>query len=134
MEVNLPTLMNYKLIKYDQKWDIHTNICYIYHIDNIYIGSCTLQIMNDANHPMKILSFYIDDRYRNMGFGKMMLSEVVSDISDDCTLMVRKDNDKAIYMYKQVGFEFYSSEIDNDIEYIWMYRYKEKISEILNGN
>jgi len=65
------------------------------------------------NENAEIINFYVDKRYQNQGFGKMLLEFVLElcnmnnkEITQikNISLEVRKSNEKAIHLYEKYGF------------------------------
>jgi ribosomal protein S18 acetylase RimI-like enzyme len=61
---------------------------------------------------INIFNVYIEEDYRNKGFGKFILEKVIKNLKDKCdiiTLQVLSNNEYAIKLYKSLGFEtFYN--------------------------
>lgn len=128
-KINTPSM---KIIAHTEYWDAHYNIYFnLLDNDNI-IGSIRLSCRDDIR---EIQALYVDDRYRNKGYAKMLMEHLL----DYCRfnnekkiwLLVRKDNNIAIGMYKKYGFK-YSKEkaVDmNGFKYKWMYKKNKTITK-----
>ncbi|HHU55364.1 MAG TPA: ribosomal protein S18-alanine N-acetyltransferase [Acholeplasmataceae bacterium] len=93
-----------------QELTINPSACYfVLEIDNKirgYIGTW-------INENAEIVNFYIDKKYQNQGFGKMLLNfllDLIEMVNEDSfriknlSLEVRVSNIKAIRLYEKFGF------------------------------
>ncbi len=80
--------------------------CFSYTYENKIIGYLLFQHIYDR---IEIDDFYIEEKYRNKGFGSKLIEKVISYGNDNniqnITLEVRKDNYNAIKIYEKYGFE-----------------------------
>ena len=68
------------------------------------IGYCIVDKKNNKKYTLHHL--YINDQYRNMGYGRMLLDETVIIYNNYCiNLFVDKNNIIAISLYKKFGFK-----------------------------
>ncbi len=82
--------------------------------DDDIIALCCLQIIeylpqcNDNGLEGYICSVYTKDEFRNKGFQTNLLKEVIKFAAKNnlCELTLSSDNEKAISIYKKLGFEF----------------------------
>lgn len=113
-----------EILRYKQNWDYHISYMNVFQLDGEYIGSYGIE---DASENVNITGFYINEKYRNNGYGNEILSDMVDNIQryEEVYLMVRYDNIIAINMYKKVGFkECEDCESSNNNRYLWMVRNK----------
>lgn len=58
----------------------------------------------------EIINFYVLEKYRNKGFGKMMLEFVINLVTKsnvpNISLEVREHNERAIKLYEKYGFRY----------------------------
>ncbi len=80
------------------------------------VGSITLQMetYKKIKHKASVLSFFIEDDYRNRGIGKRLLTEVITlskrhDI-EQLLLAVVSTNEGAIALYESFGFTVFGVE------------------------
>jgi len=80
------------------------------------VGSITLQkeTYKKIKHKASVLSFFIEDDYRNRGIGKRLLTEVIAlskrhDI-EQLLLAVVSTNEGAIALYESFGFTVFGVE------------------------
>ena len=110
---DIPTIMSLEYENFDEPWSYETillemakgtNITLV--IENQKVFGYMLVIM--MYEEFHIGSICIDENYRNLGYGEMLLKSFF-DITDsfgyDTTLEVRYDNYSAIKLYEKLGFE-----------------------------
>lgn len=77
----------------------------LYLIDNKIVGFINYYLIYDR---IEIVNFNILDFFQNKGYGSILLNHLIDKAKNDgiknITLEVRKDNEKAIYLYKKNGF------------------------------
>lgn len=82
--------------------------------NNIIIATCGIQIIeylpqcNDNGLQGFICNVYTDKKYRCKGIQTKLLKQVISFAKEKnlCELSLSTDNDKAISIYKKMGFKF----------------------------
>ena len=77
----------------------------IYTIDNHVIGFINYYLVYER---LEIANFNVLDEYQNKGYGDKLLKYLIKKYQNNktnITLEVRKDNDKAIYLYEKNGFK-----------------------------
>lgn len=82
--------------------------------NNIIIATCGIQIIeylpqcNDNGLQGFICNVYTDQKYRCKGIQTKLLKQVISFAKEKnlCELSLSTDNDKAISIYKKMGFKF----------------------------
>ena len=78
------------------------NKIYVYEIDNKVIGFIHIMVSFDS---ADIVNIVIDDKYRNNGYGKELISYAIKDNNlHELNLEVRKSN-KAVNFYLNNGFD-----------------------------
>ena len=85
-------------------------------IDDRLIGTITLQkeTYKKIKHKASVLSFFIEDAYRNKGIGRRLLTEVIN-VSrrleiEQLLLAVVSTNTGAIALYESMGFTVFGLE------------------------
>lgn len=72
-----------------------------------------LDVSLQNKNCINIFNFYIEEKYRNKGFGKLLLKKVIEELknkADILTLQVFKDNISALKLYENLGFKpFYNT-------------------------
>ena len=108
----------YNLLKitktYLEKYLNNNFYAFIEEKDDDIIALCCLQIIeylpqcNDNGLEGYICSVYTKDEFRNKGFQTNLLKEVIKFATKNklCELTLLSDNEKAISIYKKLGFEF----------------------------
>jgi len=99
-----------------QQWDKHSADKHVWLIDDTIVGMCTVEYMDSTT----LNSVWIHEDYRGKGYSKIIMDDINAKDTPMC-LMVRKDNDVAINLYKKYNFEFWYDEDD----YQWMRNYEE---------
>ena len=100
-----------------QQWDKHSDDKHVWLIDDTIVGMCTVQYMDDST---TLIGVWVHEDYRGKGYSKIMMDDINAK-DTPMSLMVRKDNDVAINLYKKYCFEFWYDEDD----YQWMKNYNE---------
>lgn len=91
----------------------------IYNENNIPIGiiGCNRKGIKTLGH---LWLFYIDDKYRNQGYGKKVLQYFMNDKTMKILTIASSDkNYDAINLYKRMGFDFYGKRDKFESEYIY---------------
>lgn len=70
--------------------------------DNRLVGFILIMDMIDV---LEVIRIAIKKEYRRQGMGEDILREFISDSDKDIFLEVRTSNEKAIKLYKKIGFE-----------------------------
>jgi len=70
--------------------------------DNRLVGFILIMDMIDV---LEVIRIAIKKEYRRQGRGENILREFISDSDKDIFLEVRTSNEKAIKLYKKIGFE-----------------------------
>ena len=107
-----------------QQWDRHTADKHVFIMDEIIVAMVTINHFEDYD---TIESLWLEPQYRGRGLSKEIM-DIITD-NQPMTLMVRKDNEIAINLYKKYGFEYWCEEDEN---YDWYRNYTE--TKILNKN
>ena len=91
-----------KIIKY-----VNEDVCSqinnyqnIIYNDNI-VGSILIKNIDDG---LLIDEIFIEEKYRNKGFGTSVLNNIILNETKNIFLWVYKENSKAINLYKKLGF------------------------------
>jgi GNAT superfamily N-acetyltransferase len=113
-----------KRLTHKEKWDYHENIINNYYINDEFIGKFTIEIKNDV---IKLVGFYVNEKYRGLGYGSLILKDIIKDIEEynEVFLMIKKDNILPYNMYIKTGFEYYENHDEN---YIWLVKYNKKLN------
>jgi ribosomal-protein-alanine N-acetyltransferase len=82
-------------------------------------------ILCDTN---SIISFAIDDKYRNIGIGRNLLLNCLNSVSGNIKLYCRSNNIRALALYKKLNFNifdelsgYYNNPIDDAYIMEWTY-------------
>lgn len=92
-------------IRYTQNWDYHYQ--HHVHITNRckYIAS---GYISENADDITISGIYVDEQYRNRGYGNKVFSELMKWVQElgfnEVWLMCKKDNTNALKMYKKHGY------------------------------
>ncbi len=122
---------NFSYVVKDIKKDLLNNPFsrYLVYIDNNKIlGFINYYLMYDR---IEIANFNVLEDYQNRNIGNRLLNRLITDFLgkvDNITLEVKKDNSKAIYLYKKYGFieKAIRKEYYNGIDGILMERKMDK--------
>ena len=95
---------------------ININDFYIIEIYNIPIG--TIMCWNN-NGEITLINFYIDYKYRNLGYGNKLLKYVVNKYNY-CVLGVFEENKKALNFYINFGFKIIQNQSTNSGQLLWL--------------
>lgn len=105
--INKELLMSYKgsLSPDEWQWDIEEvdNTIY-YYIEKSYIGKCSFY---ETSSTINVYDVYVDSQHRNKGYGKMIVKDMLWNISEshkEIILQVNSCNIPAITVYEQCGF------------------------------
>lgn len=87
---------------------------FVEEIDTKIIATCGIQIIkylpqcNDNGKQGYICNVYTEEQYRNKGIQTSLIQEVIkfAKKNDLCELNLSTDNEKAIRIYKKLGFSF----------------------------
>lgn len=86
--------------------------------DNILIGNADIFREKDGIY---LANLYIKPKYRNRGLAKRFVKHLITKYHID-TLIVAKDNEIALGLYKNLGFtiekEYYSEELETNVLYM----------------
>lgn len=89
--------MTYKI-----KIDVRTSMIFYMQTEDYQIGRCTI---DDSGH----LGIHIDEAYQNRGYGQKLLSKAIRYAKKiglkRITLNVKRDNNRAIHIYRKLGFK-----------------------------
>jgi len=95
-------------------------------------------VLCDGN---SIISFAIDEKYRNKGIGKNLLLNCLNSLNNDIKLCCRVHNIKAYNLYKKLKFtiideitDYYSNPVDNAYIMEWKFTKIDNIIKKLNIN
>ena len=62
-------------------------------------------VIDEKDGQYSLEHLYIDSEYRDMGYGQMLLKRIIDDYIQQLKLMVNKNNEKAVHIYKKLGFK-----------------------------
>ncbi len=117
-----------QIIKYKQQLDYLISHDTIIINNGVYVAGYSIQETLDS---LTLISLFVDKNYRGKGIGNKLVKSAIKDAkkigSKSLFLMVKKDNKKAIKMYKKNKFKFDTN--DSDTRYIWL-KLKIKIKKL----
>ena len=104
LEEKFPNIFSIQSIENDFLNNPYTNYL-IYLIDNKIVGFLNYYFIYDR---IEIVNFNVLDYFQNKHIGSKLLEKIIKIANEklvkNITLEVRKDNDKAIYLYHKFGF------------------------------
>ncbi len=109
--------------KYKEQTDrfiesIGSKYSYLLIENNIPIG--TIMVW-DNNGETTLVNFYINEQYRNRGYGTYLLSYVIKNMNTDyCVLSVFEENIKSLEFYYHYGFKYLQTEKTDSGNLLWL--------------
>lgn len=75
----------------------------------------------DNDGETTLINFYIDEKYRGNGYGRMLLEYVIDNMKNDyCVLSVYKENRKSLDFYYKFGFKYLQEEKTKSGKLYWL--------------
>ena len=75
----------------------------------------------DNNGETTLINFYIDEKYRGNGYGRILLDYVINNMRNDyCVLSVYKENRKSLDFYYKFGFKYLQEEKTKSGKLYWL--------------
>lgn len=71
------------------------------------------------NEEITLINFYIDYKYRNLGYGTKLLKYVVNKYNY-CVLGVFEENKKSLNFYLNFGFKIIQSQLTDSGQLLWL--------------
>ena len=112
---------NYNIEFWHEIWDTNKSCCFVAVFSGIIIG----YVLASEDH---IVSFAVDEEYRNKKVGKELMKNVLNNFKSDVRLNVRISNDAARMLYKNLGFtddttvkDYYRNPVEDSIEMVKKY-------------
>lgn len=93
------------LTEYYREMKSEMPICYVVHHDNVFIGSCTIDVEDMGVHPELspwLASVYVVPEHRNQGVAHTLLTHVVAKYP---LLYLWTFNDGLAHYYERFGFK-----------------------------
>ncbi len=89
------------------------------------VGECTLKMpWHPRCQTAEIWNLRVRKRLQNKGFGQKMLNEIFQFLKDKgvnyVALGCYRDNDRAMHVYRKLGFQPYYSVLQTDSEHMWL--------------
>ena len=98
---------------------------YILEVFNKPIG--TIMVW-DNNGETTLINFFIEEKYRNQGYGTYLLDKIIKDMQTSyCVLSVFKENKKSLEFYYRYGFYYIQTEETNQGKLLWLRYNKENL-------
>ena len=111
-----------KLIEYNTEWELHHNRMFLWvKKDKVLCSYYLCDFKQSGNTTLN--GFWVDPEHRRKGLGKMMMQHMIDLTNDkeEVWLLVSQDNEAAISLYENFGFEVTDGEEEKDgINFIWM--------------
>ena len=112
---------NYNIEFWHEIWNTNKSCCFVAVFSGIIIG----YVLASEDH---IVSFAVDEEYRNKKVGKELMKNVLNNFKSDVRLNVRISNDAARMLYKNLGFtddttvkDYYRNPVEDSIEMVKKY-------------
>ena len=112
---------NYNIEFWHEIWNTNKSCCFVAVFSGMIIG----YVLSSAND---IVSFAVDEEYRNKKVGKELMKNVLNNFKSDVRLNVRISNDAARMLYKNLGFtddttvkDYYRNPVEDSIEMVKKY-------------
>lgn len=114
-------MKNEELIIYKRKWPLQKESKDRIEIIYLWIDKgeviCSYNISTDGKYQGfktddVLYSFYVNEKFRDKGYGNMMMQHFTSLDISECSLYVHKDNHIAKHLFEKYGFTYaYDSEL-----------------------
>lgn len=97
------------------------NILLIGFLDGKHVGNCSLMEIGEGRYAHRVsMGIALYQEYTGMGIGRVMIEKLISIARDkgfeQIELEVIVDNERAIHLYKDLGFEIYGT-LPNNMKY-----------------